>query len=202
MKAELVPVNGDSPIPITKDVTVIGRRDGCDIVIDHTPLSKRHCVLVRTDGLLIIRDLATTNGTKVNGQRVRWAALLPRDKISLAGYKMRVYLGSDDMQSPSERHAVDQLRHSGSADELFATPTPEDPEPDFEAGEDGPAAADFFDESSAEIEARVSSRIPRPPRAPSPPIAAEIVPVPPPSPEAKPSKDGGDRPFFIQVDET
>jgi pSer/pThr/pTyr-binding forkhead associated (FHA) protein len=103
MKAELVPENGDPAIPILRDVTVVGRHADCDVVIDHVSLSKRHCVLVKTDGLLVIRDLATTNGTKVKGQRVRWAALLPEDRISLGGYKLRVYLGSDEMPSPSEQ---------------------------------------------------------------------------------------------------
>lgn len=103
MKAELVPVNGDPPIPITRDVSVVGRREFCDIRIDHKGISKRHCVLVRTDGLLVVRDLATTNGTKVNGQRIRWAALLPNDKISFGGYRCRVYLGSDEAPAPSER---------------------------------------------------------------------------------------------------
>jgi hypothetical protein len=102
MKAELVPENGDPPIPITRDVTVVGRREFCDIQINDPSLSKRHCLLVRTDGLLVIRDLGTTNGTKVKGQRVRWAALLPEDRITLGSYKLRIYLGSDDAPSPSE----------------------------------------------------------------------------------------------------
>lgn len=102
MKAELVPENGDPPIPILKDVTVIGRREFCDVMIDHASLSKRHCVVVKTDGLLVIRDLATTNGTKVKGQKIRWAALLPDDRIALGAYKMRVYLGPDDLPGPSE----------------------------------------------------------------------------------------------------
>src|SRR5512135_1058371 len=102
MKAELVPENGDPPIPITRDVTVMGRREFCDVTIDDPSLSKRHCVLVKTDGLLVIRDLATTNGTKVKGQRIRWAALLPDDRITLGAYKMRVYLGPDDAPGPSE----------------------------------------------------------------------------------------------------
>jgi predicted component of type VI protein secretion system len=102
MKAELVPENGDPPIPITRDVTVVGRREFCDVTIDHPSLSKRHCVVVKTDGLLVIRDLATTNGTKVKGQRVRWAALLPDDRIALGAYKLRVYLGPDDAPGPSE----------------------------------------------------------------------------------------------------
>jgi predicted component of type VI protein secretion system len=106
MKAELVPDNGDPPIPITRDVTVIGRKDYCDVKIDHHSLSKRHCVVVKTDGLLIIRDLVTTNGTKVKGQKIRWAALLPDDRLTLGGYKVRVYLGPDDVSSPSERQGA------------------------------------------------------------------------------------------------
>lgn len=102
MKSELVPMNGDPPIPITRDVTLLGRREFCDVRIEHPSLSKRHAVLVRTDGLLIIRDLISTNGTKVNGQRVMWAALLPNDRVTLGRYKFRVYLGPDDALSPSE----------------------------------------------------------------------------------------------------
>jgi len=142
MKAELIPENGDPPIPIRRDVTVIGRRDYCDIQIDHPTISRRHCILVRTSGLLILRDLATTNGTKVKGQRIRWAALLPNDRLSLGGYKVRVYLGPDDQPSPSET-----LGRAGSAADSesgFAAPTPpvfgvpeppEAPEPQ-ERGED------------------------------------------------------------------
>lgn len=103
MKAELIPENGDPPVRIVRDLTVVGRREDCDVVIQHPGISKRHCVMVKTDGLLVIRDLATTNGTKVKGQRVRWAALLPDDRVSFGGYKVRVYLGADDMPSPSEQ---------------------------------------------------------------------------------------------------
>jgi pSer/pThr/pTyr-binding forkhead associated (FHA) protein len=81
---------------------VVGRRAYCDIVIQHASLSKRHCVLIKTDGLLVIRDLISTNGTKVKGQKVRWAALLPDDRITLGSYKLRVYLGPDDEPGPSE----------------------------------------------------------------------------------------------------
>jgi len=114
MKAELVPENGDPPIPITRDVVVVGRRAYCDVVIDHSSLSKRHCVLVKTDGLLVVRDLISTNGTKVKGQKVRWAALLPDDRITLGSYKLRVYLGPDDLPGPSELYRARQLRHGSS----------------------------------------------------------------------------------------
>jgi pSer/pThr/pTyr-binding forkhead associated (FHA) protein len=66
------------------------------LVIDHTNVSKQHCILVKTDGLLYLRDLGSTNGTRVNGQRVVRGALLPGDQISLSGISYRVHLGPDN----------------------------------------------------------------------------------------------------------
>ena len=127
MKSELVPVNGDPAIAIVRDVTVIGRHEACDVRIDHIGLSQRHCVLVRTDGLLVVRDLISTNGTKVNGQRAKWAALMPNDLLSLGGYKLRVYLGSDEAPSPTEstvRQAMPAPRRSGPNDSAPVATSP------------------------------------------------------------------------------
>jgi predicted component of type VI protein secretion system len=124
MKAELVPENGDPPIPITRDLVIVGRRSYCDIVIEHSSLSKRHCVIVKTDGLLVIRDLISTNGTKVKGQKIRWAALLPDDRISFGAYKMRVYLGPDDSPGPSEVFRTRAARGAFQARPAAVAPAP------------------------------------------------------------------------------
>ncbi|MDR3621648.1 MAG: FHA domain-containing protein [Paludisphaera borealis] len=137
MKAELVPDNGDRPIPITRDLTVVGRREFADVVIDHASLSKRHCLLVKTDGLLVIRDLITTNGTKVKGQRIRWAALLPDDRIALGDYKMRVYLGPDNVPAPSELYETREK--AAAARQGRTTAPPVDEFPDVYAGTRGMA---------------------------------------------------------------
>jgi pSer/pThr/pTyr-binding forkhead associated (FHA) protein len=96
MRAQLVPLDGAPPIEIVKDLTLVGRKDDCDLCLNHKTVSKMHCVIVKTDGLLLLRDLGSTNGTRVNGTRVRRAALLPNDQLTIAGYKFRVALGPDD----------------------------------------------------------------------------------------------------------
>ncbi len=93
MYARLLPLDGGAPIEIIKDLIVVGRKEECDLRLDHKSVSKMHCVIVRTDGLLLLRDLGSTNGTRVNGQRVRRAVLLPNDQVSIANYKFRVHLG-------------------------------------------------------------------------------------------------------------
>ena len=95
MRAQLVPVDGGPAIDIVKDVVVVGRKEECDLRLEHKSVSKMHCVLVKTDGLLLLRDLGSTTGTRVNGTRVRRAALLHNDQVSIAHYKFRVHLGPD-----------------------------------------------------------------------------------------------------------
>src|SRR6478736_1826454 len=95
MRAQLIPVDGGAPISITKDLVIVGRKEDCDVRLDHKSVSKQHCVIVKTDGLLLLRDLGSTNGTRVNGQRVRRAALLPNDQVMIASFKFKVHLGAD-----------------------------------------------------------------------------------------------------------
>lgn len=97
MLAQLIPKLGGAPITLNRAITVIGRSSKlCDLVVDHTSVSKQHCILVKTDGLIYFRDLGSTNGTRVNGQRVVRGALLPGDLLTLSGVSYKVHLGPDE----------------------------------------------------------------------------------------------------------
>jgi pSer/pThr/pTyr-binding forkhead associated (FHA) protein len=134
VRAELIPADGSATIEIVKDMTLVGRKDDCDLRLAHKSVSKMHCVIVKTDGLLLVRDLGSTNGTRVNGQRIRRAALLPNDLLSIASFKFRVLLGPDNARVSEEdrtqpldaRELARLLRHRKDAAEAPAGP-PEDP---------------------------------------------------------------------------
>lgn len=131
MRAELIPLAGGKPIAIVRDVTVVGRQpEACDVVLDRNSISKMHCIIVRTDGLLFIRDLGSTNGTKVNGQRVVRGALLPGDELAFASEKFRVEMGPDAPgaeEEPDDRAVTEEivLPHADVV-EYFGVAEPDD----------------------------------------------------------------------------
>ena len=158
MRAQLLPIDGGSPIDIVKDLTLVGRKEGCDLRLSHKSVSKMHCVIVKTDGLLLLRDLGSTNGTRVNGQRVRRAALLPNDQVSIANYKFRVALGPDEPAGSAHaeehtqqldagevanllRKAKQQAAEDSSSENLPAQPLHQNPLPDVypDDGQNGSA---------------------------------------------------------------
>ncbi|MCA8986241.1 MAG: FHA domain-containing protein [Planctomycetaceae bacterium] len=117
MFAKLIPVDKGREIVITRDVTVVGRKQGsCDVVIEHPSISKLHCIVTKTDGLLFVRDLGSTNGTKVNGQRILRGAILPGDELAFAKVKFKVHLGPDN---PDFVRATEQTEMIGAQDMLI-----------------------------------------------------------------------------------
>ena len=76
--------NGSRKIfPLPSSVTVIGRRHDCDLWVPLASVSKRHCQLNCSDGVLIIRDLGSRNGTFLNGKAVDEAAIKAGDSIKV-----------------------------------------------------------------------------------------------------------------------
>lgn len=84
---EMRPLGGGDPIPLKKDELYIGRRAKCDIQLDFENISGKHCVLKFVRGTWHVRDLGSTNGTTVNGQRISSEhGLLPDDELGIAGH--------------------------------------------------------------------------------------------------------------------
>ena len=67
---ELVPLGGGDPIPLMKDRLRIGRRDGCDIILNFSNISGHHAFMEVDEGYWFVRDLKSRNGVKVNGKKI------------------------------------------------------------------------------------------------------------------------------------
>ena len=60
------------------------------MVVGHLSVSRRHARLSFRDGRWVLRDLDSTNGTRVNGKRVVRCRLEPGDRLSLGSADLLV----------------------------------------------------------------------------------------------------------------
>jgi len=86
MQAVLVMFRNDGErrsFSITREMTVIGRRQDCDLMIPLGEISRKHCRIIRDGDSLRLEDLGSSNGTYLNAQRVQEAILTPGDSIQV-----------------------------------------------------------------------------------------------------------------------
>jgi hypothetical protein len=84
---QLVPRGGGDPIPLLKNELSIGRRSSCDISLDFSNISGRHCQLILSHGYWYLRDLNSSNGTKVNGVKIMERRVDPGAFVSIAKHE-------------------------------------------------------------------------------------------------------------------
>ena len=77
-------------------VRTVGRATGADFIVDAALVSRVHCRLTALpDGQLEVRDLESTNGTFVNGQRIEAARLSDGDRLQIGRLEL-VVIRNDD----------------------------------------------------------------------------------------------------------
>jgi pSer/pThr/pTyr-binding forkhead associated (FHA) protein len=84
MPLRLVCLDGDADIALDRAVVVVGRHRGCDARIASPQVSRRHCCLAPERDGVLVRDLGSTNGTRINGQRIEQGVMRPGDELSIA----------------------------------------------------------------------------------------------------------------------
>ena len=70
-------------IPLTTRRFLIGREQDCQLRTNSDLVSRHHCVFAVDDYAVRLRDLGSTNGTLVNGERVREVVLKAGDRVQI-----------------------------------------------------------------------------------------------------------------------
>ncbi|MBX9625591.1 MAG: FHA domain-containing protein [Gemmataceae bacterium] len=82
---------GDGPVvPLAEPIVLVGRDDECDLILASKRVSRMHCCLAEVNGRLVVRDLGSTNGVRVNGGKVAEARLAEGDEVRIGPFKFRV----------------------------------------------------------------------------------------------------------------
>ncbi|NBX26343.1 MAG: FHA domain-containing protein [Planctomycetes bacterium] len=76
-------------VELTGDPITVGRSSENALVVDADGVSRRHCVVERTEGGWQVRDLASRNGVRVNGTRTDRSDLRNGDRIQVGLAELR-----------------------------------------------------------------------------------------------------------------
>lgn len=125
----LLKKTGDAkPFQLPSHVTLIGRRQDCDLCIPLSVVSRKHCELNMDQNRLMIRDLGSRNGTFVNGQKVEEARLNPGDQVQVGPVTFIVQIDGQ----PEQIAGIEPIQHKE--------------EPFVKGDGDKPAQDNHFDE--------------------------------------------------------
>lgn len=110
-------------IPLHSPKFLIGREGDCHLRPNSDSISRHHCAFTLDDYGVRLRDLGSTNGTFVNGERVRGVVQLNSgDQVAVGKLTLEVELAEGDSPPPAPP-AADQSTLTGETAELSADET-------------------------------------------------------------------------------
>jgi pSer/pThr/pTyr-binding forkhead associated (FHA) protein len=83
---------------VKKPLTIIGRGENCDLRIPLVSISRRHAEVAFTGAALKVKDLASSNGTYVNGKRINECALKAGDRLVVGSIVFTVQVNGEPEQ--------------------------------------------------------------------------------------------------------
>ena len=90
-------------VPMVREEITIGRQDGNTIRLTERNVSRRHARLFKDNGNLVIEDLGSYNGVRVNGEKVSSpTAIKEGDLVEIGDYDLGVQ-GKLEMATPSPK---------------------------------------------------------------------------------------------------
>jgi len=98
---------GEFPLRMDREI-VIGRSSDLDMVLVEDMVSRKHAKISTTGGQIVIQDMGSTNGTFVNGEKIRKARLKEGDRI-LIGTSIIKLVGVTDGAQATEAEARAEL---------------------------------------------------------------------------------------------
>src|SRR5262245_39562793 len=109
MPPQLLALTDGPSILLDKPILLLGRHQECDIQLVSRKVSRRHCCIAQVGDYLVIRDLGSTNGIRINGVRVLEGKLKPGDELMIGNYRYEIRwdaLGADPPARPKRATAV------------------------------------------------------------------------------------------------
>jgi hypothetical protein len=121
MPARLVALDEGPDIILDRAMVVVGRHPSCDTRLDSLRVSRHHCCMTHESGDVMVRDLGSTNGIRINGQRVEIGRVRPGDELSIAHIRYRLENGQGHEQTIAEAGGLGIMARSSDNEQRVAS---------------------------------------------------------------------------------
>jgi pSer/pThr/pTyr-binding forkhead associated (FHA) protein len=122
MPVRLVALDEGPDILMDRAMVVVGRHPQCDARLDSLRISRHHCCMTQDQNDVVVRDLGSTNGIRINGQRVDVGRIRPGDELSIAHIRYRL-----DNGQVQEKTLADPRLESPVSPVVISAPAPLSP---------------------------------------------------------------------------
>jgi predicted component of type VI protein secretion system len=170
MDFQLLVVRGraaSTTISLADGVTTVGRHDECQLRVKSSQVSRKHCEIFEKKGLLLVKDLKSSNGTFVNGKKIDGQRVLePGDELMIGQITLKVIKKG---AVPADAAPAPAAKPNDTA-VTKASPAPADlSDDDFDLDfDEDMAEPDSLSDSSVEEKTTVTSKVAAPPPTPKP----------------------------------
>src|SRR5436190_23223648 len=100
MPPQLVSLTDGPNILLDKPILLLGRHQECEIQLGSRKVSRRHCCVAQVNGYLVVRDLGSTNGIRINGVRVHEGNLQGGDELTIGSQRDQLQWVSKAREPP------------------------------------------------------------------------------------------------------
>src|SRR3954470_23328137 len=104
----LIALSDGTNITLDKPIVLIGRHQECDVQIPSRKISRRQCCLAQVGDHLVVRDLGSTNGVRINGVKVVEGSLVAGDELMIGNIRYQLTWGEngDTTAAGSMKHGI------------------------------------------------------------------------------------------------
>jgi len=100
---------GEFPLRPNREIT-IGRSSDLDMVLVEDMVSRKHAKITTDDRTVSIQDLGSTNGTFVNGEKIRAVRLKEGDRILVGTSIIKLVTANNEAPVPSSSLSENEAR--------------------------------------------------------------------------------------------
>lgn len=90
MTPQLVALGEGPNLTLDKPILLVGRHQECDVQIPSRKISRKHCCIAQVADYVVVKDLQSTNGIRINGERLPEGVLRHGDELTIGNLKWRL----------------------------------------------------------------------------------------------------------------